>query len=345
MLNIEFDKSLEALTTFGLPSTAEAYVEVDSLDALREAFVFAREKGLRVRLLGGGANIVSMPHVSGLVIHPAMRGISFAESPENDALLVTAGAGESLDGLVRETLKRAGGLENLSAIPGSVGGAVVQNVGAYGLELAERFVSALVYDAQNDEVRTFDLEACDFSYRMSVFKRPENEGRFVVLEATLRLPKAWAPILGYKTLAERFADGSGRELTPDSVAEAVRAIRAEKLPDPAEIGSAGSFFKNPIVLVVKARELLTQYGSLVTYPIGGDRVKLAAGWLIDACGFKGTSKGRRGGAAVYDKHALVLVNAGGATGEDVVALADDIVRAVQKRFDVALEPEPVFFGD
>ena len=339
MLKIENNKSLDALTTFHLSAEAEAYVEVETLEALRAAFAYAREKSLPVKVLGGGSNIVAMPRVSGLVVHPAFRGIRF--EADEEGTLLTAGAGESLDGVVRAALSRGlGGLENLSAIPGHIGGAVVQNVGAYGLELAERFVSARVYDAQTDEVRVFDLEACDFAYRMSVFKRPENEGRFVVLDATLRLPKVWTPVLGYKALAEQVAGCSS--LTPAAVADAVRAIRAEKLPDPAVIGSAGSFFKNPIVTIVKARELLTQNGSLVTYPIGGDRVKLAAGWLIDACGFKGAQVGD---AAVYEKHALIIVNRGHATGEDVAALAQTIISRVEKRFGVTLEPEPVFMGD
>lgn len=341
MSQIEFDKPLDALTTFRLAARAQAYVAVDSLEALRAAFAYALENGLAVKLLGGGANIVAMPQVSGLVVHPAMKGIRF--ETDDAGVLVTAGAGEALDAVVRASLARgAGGLENLSAIPGHIGGAVVQNVGAYGLELAERFVSARVYDAKDDMVREFDLEACDFSYRMSVFKRPENEGRFVVLDATLRLPKDWQPVLGYKALAERFADPEALAgVTPAAVAEAVREIRAAKLPDPAQIGSAGSFFKNPVVTVVKARELLTQNGSLVSYPIGGDRVKLAAGWLIDACGLKGAAVGD---AAVYSKHALIIVNRGHATGEDVAALSRRIIARVESRFGVTLEPEPVFLG-
>jgi UDP-N-acetylmuramate dehydrogenase len=336
---ISADKRLDALTTLGTVSSAEFYAEADSLADLKALLAEAQSKGLRVHLLGGGANTVALSRVEGLVIRLAIKGFAI-ERREADAVYVRAGCGERLDDVVRRTVEAGiGGLENLSAIPGTVGGAVVQNVGAYGVELAERFESAEVYDRVSGEVRTLDVTACDFSYRSSVFKK-EAGRNLIVLSALFRLPQPWKPETSYRDLAAYLQEKgiAEKDLTPAAVSAAVRDIRAKKLPDPAVIGNAGSFFTNPILPKVFWREVQAAHPTAVYYKLPGGRVKLSAASLIDIAGFKGCTRGRAG---VYDRHALILVNRGGATGEEVLALADEIAAKVKEIFGVTLAREPV----
>ena len=340
MLKIEYDKPLAALTTFHLRANAEAWVEVASLEDIRDALSVARGRGWQTTILGGGSNVVPMPLVPGLVIHPVFRGIHEAQS-ESGSLIVVAGAAEALDDLVRCTVgKGLGGLENLAAIPGSVGGAVVQNAGAYGVEMAERIAWVRVYDPDIDDFRTLTPTECDFGYRTSIFKSKAGS-RLIITEAAFVLPQVWHPVTAYKGLSSLFADRDPASVTPAEVETAVRNLRAQKLPDPSQTGSAGSFFKNPVVTKLKARELITLHPNLVSYPLAGGRAKLAAGWLIEAAGLKGLSSGD---AAVWPAHALILINRGRATGEDVLKLGREIAERVERRFGVVLEPEPIFLG-
>ena len=340
MLKIEYDKPLAALTTFHLRANAEAWVEVASLEDIRDALSVARGRGWQTTILGGGSNVVPMPLVPGLVIHPVFRGIHEAQS-ESGSLIVVAGAAEALDDLVRCTVgKGLGGLENLAAIPGSVGGAVVQNAGAYGVEMAERIAWVRVYDPDIDDFRTLTPTECDFGYRTSIFKSKAGS-RLIITEAAFVLPQVWQPVTAYKGLSSLFADRDPASVTPAEVETAVRNLRAQKLPDLSQTGSAGSFFKNPVVTKLKARELITLHPNLVSYPLAGGRAKLAAGWLIEAAGLKGLSSGD---AAVWPAHALILINRGRATGEDVLKLGREIAERVERRFGVVLEPEPIFLG-
>lgn len=340
MLKIEYDKPLAALTTFHLRANAEAWGEVASLEDIRDALSVARGRGWQTTILGGGSNVVPMPLVPGLVIHPVFRGIHEAQS-ESGSLIVVAGAAEALDDLVRCTVgKGLGGLENLAAIPGSVGGAVVQNAGAYGVEMAERIAWVRVYDPDIDDFRTLTPTECDFGYRTSIFKSKAGS-RLIITEAAFVLPQVWQPVTAYKGLSSLFADRDPASVTPAEVETAVRNLRAQKLPDPSQTGSAGSFFKNPVVTKLKARELITLHPNLVSYPLAGGRAKLAAGWLIEAAGLKGLSSGD---AAVWPAHALILINRGRATGEDVLKLGREIAERVERRFGVVLEPEPIFLG-
>ena len=340
MLKIEYDKPLAALTTFHLRANAEAWVEVASLEDIRDALSVARGRGWQTTILGGGSNVVPMPLVPGLVIHPVFRGIHEAQS-ESGSLVVVVGAAEALDDLVRYTVgKGLGGLENLAAIPGSVGGAVVQNAGAYGVEMAERIAWVRVYDPDIDDFRTLTPTECDFGYRTSIFKSKVGS-RLIITEAAFVLPQVWQPVTAYKGLSSLFADRDPASVTPAEIETAVRNLRAQKLPDPSQTGSAGSFFKNPVVTKLKARELITLHPNLVSYPLAGGRAKLAAGWLIEAAGLKGLSSGD---AAVWPAHALILINRGRATGEDVLKLGREIAERVERRFGVVLEPEPIFLG-
>ena len=340
MLKIEYDKPLAALTTFHLRANAEAWVEVASLEDIRDALSVAKGRGWQTTILGGGSNVVPMPLVPGLVIHPVFRGIHEAQS-ESGSLIVVAGAAEALDDLVRCTVgKGLGGLENLAAIPGSVGGAVVQNAGAYGVEMAERIAWVRVYDPDIDDFRTLTPTECDFGYRTSIFKSKAGS-RLIITEAAFVLPQVWQPVTAYKGLSSLFADRDPASVTPAEIETAVRNLRAQKLPDPSQTGSAGSFFKNPVVTKLKARELITLHPNLVSYPLAGGRAKLAAGWLIEAAGLKGLSSGD---AAVWPAHALILINRGRATGENVLKLGREIAERVERRFGVVLEPEPIFLG-
>ena len=330
---------LDGLTTFGTQAKADYFAEASTLDELEGLLAKATANDWPVHFLGAGANTIAMSHVKGLVIKIAFKGYEVAAAPNGD-VLVKCGAGEVFDDIVRRTLQAGlGGLENLSAIPGTVGGAVVQNIGAYGVELAERLASITVYDRAQKVVRVLSVEECDFRYRHSIMKTEAGQS-LVVLSATLRLPSVWTAVTGYKDLEMEL---EARGLTPSTVtaselSEIVRTVRARKLPDPKVLGNAGSFFTNPIISKVHWHELLTDHPSLVYYRLGGGRMKLAAAWLIEAAGYKGYVSGTVG---VYEHHALILVNRGGATGEAVLALAEEIIQAVKKRFGVTLTMEPV----
>jgi UDP-N-acetylmuramate dehydrogenase len=249
---------------------------------------------------------------------------------------VRAQAGENWHAFVQWTLDQGlGGLENMSLIPGTVGASPIQNIGAYGAEVKDLFHSLTAFDFATGATRTMDAAACRFGYRDSVFKHEEGRG-LAVLDVTFALPRDWRPNLRYAELAQALQDDAAP--TPRQVSDAVIAIRRRKLPDPLEIGNAGSFFKNPVVAREQCERLLDAWPNLVHHPQPDGTEKLAAGWLIDQCGWKGRSLGRAG---VYPKQALVLVNNGGASGPEVLALARAIQADVQTRFGVLLEPEPV----
>jgi len=271
------------------------------------------------------------------VLHMALLGKEVVGETA-DAVLVRAQAGEHWHGFVAWTLAQGlGGLENLSLIPGTVGASPIQNIGAYGTELKDMFYALTALDLATGATRTLTRADCAFGYRDSVFKHAEGSG-LVVLDVTFALPKAWQPNLRYAELAQALAGAGVTDPSPRQVSDTVVAIRRRKLPDPAEIGNAGSFFKNPVVSSDHCARLLAAWPDLVHHRQPDGSEKLAAGWLIDRCGWKGRTLGRAG---VYPKQALVLVNHGGATGADVLALARAIQHDVQERFGVALEPEPV----
>jgi UDP-N-acetylmuramate dehydrogenase len=274
----------------------------------------------------------------GLVLHMASAGREIAGSTA-DHVLVRAQAGENWHDFVEWTLAQGlGGLENLALIPGTVGAAPIQNIGAYGLETRDVFHSLTAFDPATGAMITLDGAACRFAYRDSIFKHEAGRG-LVIVDVTFALPRAWRPNLRYAELANALAEGGIATPTARQVADAVIAIRRRKLPDPAVIGNAGSFFKNPVVSAAHCAALLEKFADLVHHRQADGSEKLAAGWLIDQCGWKGKTLGAAG---VYPKQALVLVNNGGATGADVRRLAQAIQADVQARYGVLLEPEPVF---
>lgn len=336
-LDIRHDQSLRALNTFGIEAKASAYLQVTGVDDLRAVRSDPGLSKLRRLVLGGGSNLLLTRDFDGLVLHMSNIGIAVT-GEDKDSMYVTAQAGENWHDFVQWTLAHGyPGLENLSLIPGSVGASPIQNIGAYGAELAE-FVHALkAFDFQTGDILTLPRSDCHFAYRDSIFKQALRD-RAAILEVTFVLPKRWQPNLRYAELATELQSRGVSRPTAKDISEAVIAIRRRKLPDPAKIGNAGSFFKNPVVSGEQHRQLLAKYPQLVSYPQPDGSVKLAAGWLIDQCGWKGKSLGSAG---VHDKQALVLVNLGGAAGSQLLELASRIQVDVKQRFDVMLDPEPI----
>ncbi|CAB3694173.1 UDP-N-acetylenolpyruvoylglucosamine reductase [Achromobacter animicus] len=328
-------QDLTRLNTLGLASRADAFValrdpaQLPALSALAQA-------APSLLVLGGGSNVVLPERVPGLVARVAFEGVRLLEA-RPDAWIVEAAGGESWHGFVAACVAQGwDGLENLALIPGTVGASPVQNIGAYGVELQERFHSLTAWDVR--EARFVEMRAaeCRFSYRDSTFKHDEP-GRWIIVSVRFALPRPWRPVLEYPDLQRhaRLADGAP---SARDVFEAVCEIRRAKLPDPAVTGNAGSFFKNPIVPAAQREALAARFPGLVSYPQPDGRYKLAAGWLIDQCGWKGKALGAAG---VHDRQALVLINRGGATAEDIMGLAGAVQDAVADRYGVRLEPEPV----
>ncbi|THF59447.1 UDP-N-acetylmuramate dehydrogenase [Pseudothauera rhizosphaerae] len=330
--------ALDGLNTFGLPGRAAQYADIDSVAGLQALLrTPAWQQAGRRLVLGGGSNLVLSGDFPGLVLKVALRGRRLVGEDE-DAWLVEAAAGENWHEFVCWTLEQGWpGLENLALIPGTVGAAPVQNIGAYGLEMAERFEALRAVDLGSGELREFRAADCAFGYRDSVFRR--TPGRWLIVAVTFRLPRQWAPRLGYAELARELQAAGAATPTPRQVADAVVAIRRRKLPDPAVIGNAGSFFKNPLVSEARFEELARHWPDLPHYRQAGGGYKLAAGWLIERCGWKGRDLGPVG---CFERQALVLVNRGGARGADVARAAAAIRADVLARFGVELEAEPVF---
>ena len=321
---------LDAYTTFGVTQYARFLIEVSDLPELYEAVEFARDNHLELMVLGGGSNVLFVRDFPGLVIIIKLTGIV-----RESGTRLRIGAGEDWHNLVDWTLaNKLFGLENLALIPGTVGAAPIQNIGAYGVEI-ERFVTRVhVFDTHLAKALDFTRDACDFAYRDSLFKRAPR-GRYIVLEVELELSDSDAPVLTYPALAERF--GSDENITAEQVYHAVCDIRRSKLPDPKVIGNAGSFFKNPVVSKEKFFKISERFDAVPGFPLeNGEFYKLSAAWLLDTAGWKGR---RRGLAGVFEHHALVLVNHGGATGEDVFLLAQEMSSSVLQRFGIALQPE------
>ena len=331
------DVDLSDCNTLALPGRAALYARIDHPGQLAEPELSYQPRFI----LGGGSNLVLTGDFDGLVLHMAIPGRRLARE-DADAWYVEAGAGENWHDFVQWTLAQGWpGLENLSLIPGTVGAAPIQNIGAYGLEVAERFHTLTAFDFATGCLVAFGRDDCRFGYRDSLFKQEgwHLSGRFAITSVTFRLPKAWRPIAGYADLARELDEGRVAAPTARDIADAVVAVRRRKLPDPAQIPNAGSFFHNPVVDAPTAERLATQYPSLPRYPQADGQVKLAAGWLIEQAGWKGRDLGPVG---MYEKQALVLVNRGNARGEDVKRTMAAVRADVAARFGVELTPEPVF---
>ncbi|VVE44796.1 UDP-N-acetylenolpyruvoylglucosamine reductase [Pandoraea iniqua] len=339
MLQLQRDVSLREFNTFGLPATARYFVTIDSEAALVAALAMPELAGLPRLVLGGGSNVVLTRDFDGVVLKMAIRARERL-ADDTGASYVRGGAGEVWHDFVGWTLAQGcPGLENLALIPGTLGAAPIQNIGAYGLELAERFASLRALDTATGAFVTLDREACAFGYRDSLFKR--EPGRYIIVSVTLRLPRPWQAVTGYADVSRTFADAGVEAPSAVQIFEAVADIRRRKLPDPLELGNAGSFFKNPVVDAQTFASLRERFAQIVGYAQPDGTWKVAAGWLIDQCGWRGKSLDNAAAAAVHERQALVLVNRGGASGADIVALAKAVQASVQARFGITLEPEPL----
>ncbi len=332
------DVDLAARNTLALPGRAAFYAEIT---APKQLVALAGKLAVRRFVLGGGSNLVVSGDFDGLMLHMAIAGRELA-GEDADAWYVRAGAGENWHDFVLWTLARGWpGLENLVLIPGTVGAAPTQNISAYGVELAERFATLEACDTRSGRSVHFARSDCRFGYRDSIFKQEgwHLDGQLAVTAVTFRLPKIWRGVTRYGGVAAELAAREIRTANAEQIAAAVIAVRQRRLPDPRDLPNAGSFFHNPVVDAKTAESLQTVHPDLPCFAQPDGRVKLSAGWLIEQCGWKGKKLGPVG---MYEKHALVLVNAGGASGADVVVLMRAIQRDVREKFGIRLSPEPVF---
>ena len=334
------DFPLAAFNTFGVAATARQFATVTTETALMD---WCARNG-RVTppfLLGGGSNLLLTRDIESPVLQIALRGARIVFD-EGNTVLVEAMAGEPWHAFVLWTLAQGlSGLENLSLIPGFVGAAPVQNVGAYGVETGDLLESVTAIDTRTGEHREFGNADCQFGYRDSLFKRMHDGQRdqFAILRVRFRLSRNFTPHIDYGDVKTELQRQGVSVPTAIDVSRTVIAIRSSKLPDPAVIGNAGSFFKNPVLDAQTASELKAKFPDLPQYPMKGG-VKIAAGWLIEQAGWKGRKLTPSSAAGVHEKHALVIVNHGGATGAEIWALAQAVQASVQEKFGVTLEPEP-----
>jgi len=334
-LSLQHDVSLKPFNTFGVDVRARLFADARNDDEVREALRIAAHEGLPLLPIGGGSNLLLTGDVDALVLRLASRGIRVLVD-DGQHVLVEAEAGEPWHDFVLATLDMGlAGVENLSLIPGTVGAAPMQNIGAYGVEIKDVFAGLTALDRQTGELREFSLDECAFGYRDSRFKR--ESGRWLILRVRFALSRTAILHLDYGPLRQKLAEQGVSAPTPADVSRAVCAIRREKLPDPAVLGNAGSFFKNPLVSAEQAARLRAEHADLVAFAQPDGQVKLAAGWLIDRAGWKGF---REGDAGVHRLQALVLVNYGAASGNQLLALARSIQADIAERFGVELEMEP-----
>jgi UDP-N-acetylmuramate dehydrogenase len=328
--------SLEGRNTFRVPAHAELLIDVTRPESLPQLFGMTALRNGQVLILGEGSNILFTRDWPGVVLSMSATGIHILEN-RGEAVLVRVEAGENWNDFVCWSLAHGYvGLENLSLIPGAVGAAPIQNIGAYGVEVREFIGTVEAFDRTTNTQARLDNADCAFAYRDSRFKR--EPGRYVVTAVEFLLPRTRELRLDYAGVREELAAMKIDVPTAPTVAKAVCRLRTRKLPNPALIGNAGSFFKNPIVATELAENLHRENPTLAIWHVADSRRKLSAAWLIEACGFKGL---REGDAGVSSRHALVLVNHGHATGAEIWNLAQKIQKAVRQRFDVALEPEPI----
>jgi UDP-N-acetylmuramate dehydrogenase len=334
-LQVRQGVSLKPFNTFGIDVPAHWFAEACSDADVREALAYAGDRHLPVLVIGGGSNLLLTAGIEALVLRMASRGIRVL-SDDGQAVVVEAEAGEPWHGFVEYTLtKGLSGLENLSLIPGTVGAAPMQNIGAYGVEIKDVFHGLTALDRQTGELRDFTLRECAFGYRDSLFKH--EPGRWLILRVRFALGRAGALHLDYGPVRQRLSEQGIEVPTASDVSQAICSIRREKLPDPAQLGNAGSFFKNPVVPAELAMRIRVEHPGLVAYAQADGQMKLAAGWLIEQAGWKGF---REGDAGVHRLQSLVLVNYGEASGRQLHELALRIQADILVRFGVELEMEP-----
>lgn len=333
-MEINNNASLKALNTFGVNASAKYLSHIRNLQDIEALFEWKSKNDLPNLLLGGGSNLLFKNDYEGLVAKISLMGKDIADE-DDDAVYVSAAGGENWHDFVLWTIEQGfAGLENLSLIPGCVGAAPIQNIGAYGVELSNTFHSLQTVNLDNGDIQEFDKEHCQFGYRESFFKS-QTLDKLLITSVTFRLPKKPEWHVNYAGLREALA---GEILSAEVISKAVIAERQSKLPDPNVLGNAGSFFKNPVLNVSDWEVLKEKHENLPGFPQKeNNEVKTSAGWLIDQAGWKGF---RKGDAGVSDKHALVLVNHANATGAELWQVAEDIIVSVEDKFGIRLESEP-----
>ena len=334
-LQVRADVSLKPFNSFGVDVKARLFAEAHSDMDVREALAYAAGHDVPLLVIGGGSNLLLTGDIDAFVLRMASQGIRLL-SDDGERVVVEAEAGEPWHPFVQHTLAQGwSGLENLSLIPGTVGAAPMQNIGAYGVEIKDVFSGLTALDRYTGELRDFTLDECAFAYRDSLFKQQAD--RWLILRVRFALSRVAHLHLEYGPVRQRLTEQGIDQATPTDVSRAICSIRSEKLPDPAVLGNAGSFFKNPLVPAAHVAHLKVQYPDLVAYPQPGGQMKIAAGWLIERAGWKGF---REGDAGVHKLQALVLVNYGNATGLELLDLARRIQKDIAERFQVDLEMEP-----
>lgn len=332
---IQQNVSLKPYNTFGIEVNAGFLAIINTVADLDEVFQSGRFEGHQKMVLGGGSNVLFTKGFTGVVAKNEIKGISILKETKDDAL-VSAGSGENWHQFVLWCVERElGGLENLSLIPGTVGAAPMQNIGAYGVEIKDRFHSLQAYEVSTGNTVTFFKEDCKFGYRQSIFKG-ELKDKYVITRVNFMLSKKPEFELSYGNLQETIDRMDIEELTIDVVSQAVIDIRQSKLPDPVDIGNAGSFFKNPVIDKLHYEALQLEFPAIKGFSAGQGKIKVPAGWLIEQAGWKGHRKGDMG---VHARQALVLVNYGGASGKDILHLSDEIMASIQSKYGIELERE------
>ncbi len=328
--------SIKAYNTFGIDVSSDCFSIAKSENDIHEALAFQNKNNLALLILGGGSNILFTRNVEGLILQNSLKGIR-SEILNDDSIIVESAAGENWHSFVQHCIDHNwGGLENLSLIPGNVGASPMQNIGAYGVEIKDSFYSLRAMKIADGSIHEFDTASCNFGYRESSFKRA-LKGQFIILSVQYKLSRRNHVLnTSYGAISQEIEKMSIQNPSIRDVSNAVIAIRRSKLPNPAEIGNAGSFFKNPVVENSLLESIRSNYPNVVAYPAGDNQSKLAAGWLIETAGWKGY---RRADAGVHAFQALVLVNYGSATGAQIWQLSQDIVDDVQSKFGVELERE------
>ena len=322
--------NLKAHNTFGIDAKCSRFLEYESVAEAQEVAKILRESSIPYIIIGGGSNLLLTKDYEGIVVHSACKGV------ERRGNSLICGSGEVWDDIVAKSIAmQLYGAENLSLIPGDVGASAVQNIGAYGSEVKDLIRKITAVEISTGAVREFNHTECEYGYRQSRFKH-EWKNRFLIISVEYELSEAFQPRLDYGNIRAELERRNITEPTAQQLRDTIIDIRNAKLPDPKVVGNAGSFFMNPIVSREKYEQLAEQYVGMPHYEIDADNVKIPAGWMIDQCGWKGKSLGRAG---VHDKQALVLVNRGGATGAEIVALCEAIQKDVKAKFDIDIHPE------
>ena len=334
-MQLEENVQLRDFNTFHISSLARYLITAASTEDLYEGIEFAKKENYSSLILGGGSNILLTNDVNGLVIRNRIMGISVVrEDPHH--IYVKSGAGENWHGFVQYCVQNGfAGVENLSLIPGNVGASPMQNIGAYGVEVKDVFEMLEAVNREDGSLHIFSANDCAFGYRESVFKNKFRD-QFIITSVTFRLNREPVYHTSYGAIKTELEKMGVQDLSIKAISQAVINIRTSKLPDPAEIGNAGSFFKNPLIPAIQFETLKKEFPAIVAFPSDQGQVKIAAGWLIEQCGWKGY---RKGDAGCYPKQALVLVNYGTATGTEILELSEEIIASVEQKFDVKLERE------